>query len=79
MKVFLDVVPRRDVLDPQGKAVHHALNGLGFAHVKDVRIGKVIEIDLDVDDPELARAQAREMAEKMLANPVIEDFHVRHN
>lgn len=77
MKVRLDVTPRRDVLDPQGQAVHHALHSLGFNSVTNVRIGKVIELDLDVTDPQIARSQALEMADKMLANQVIEDFIVR--
>jgi phosphoribosylformylglycinamidine synthase len=78
-RVVVDVMPKAEILDPQGKAVRAALERLGHADVRDVRQGKrfeiEIEIDGDVDDAALARIA--EMAEKLLANPVIEDFHVR--
>jgi phosphoribosylformylglycinamidine synthase len=64
------------VLDPQGKAISHALDGLGFAGVRDVRAGKVIELDLAETDPTAARAAAEDMARKLLANTVIESFRV---
>jgi phosphoribosylformylglycinamidine synthase len=65
------------VLDPQGKAIGHALHTLGFAGVQDVRAGKVIELDLDESDPARARAAAEDMARRLLANLVIESFSVR--
>jgi len=68
------VTPKRGVLDPQGKAVEHALQSLGFAEVGDVRIGKYIEIQLQKATAEQATARVREMCEKLLANQVIEDF-----
>ncbi|TYP58517.1 phosphoribosylformylglycinamidine synthase subunit PurS [Thermosediminibacter litoriperuensis] len=62
------------VLDPQGTAIKGALNQLGFKGVKDVRAGKLIEITLEAEDREAADRAVREMCEKLLANPVIEDF-----
>jgi phosphoribosylformylglycinamidine synthase PurS subunit len=69
------VTPKRGVLDPQGKAVAHALHSLGFAEVADVRIGKYIEIRLADGGRSEAEGRVREMCEKLLANRVIEDFH----
>ena len=68
------VTPKRGVLDPQGKAVEHALRTLGFAEVGDVRIGKYVEIRLEDGSRERASSRVREMCEKLLANQVIEDF-----
>jgi phosphoribosylformylglycinamidine synthase len=68
------VTPKRGVLDPQGKAVEHALQTLGFAEVGDVRIGKYIEIQLQEATAAQATGRVREMCEKLLANQVIEDF-----
>ena len=68
------VTPKRGVLDPQGKAVEHALQSLGFAEVGDVRIGKYIEIQLQEATAERTTDRVREMCEKLLANQVIEDF-----
>lgn len=70
-RVFVTLKP--GVLDPQGKAIHHALEGLGFAGVEDVRAGKLIELEV-VDGT--APAQIDEMARKLLANTVIENFRV---
>ncbi len=73
MKVRVFVTLKHGVLDPQGKAIHHALEGLGFAGVNDVRAGKLIELDLaeDVIDSEI-----EEMCRKLLANTVIENFRI---
>ena len=76
MKAIVTVMLKQGVLDPQGKAIGHALQTLGFAGVGEVRAGKVIELDLDATDPAAARAQAEEMARKLLANTVIESFRV---
>jgi phosphoribosylformylglycinamidine synthase PurS subunit len=76
MKARVYVMPKAGVLDPQGKAISHALEGLGFAGVNDVRAGKVIELDLAETDPAAARAAAEDMARKLLANTVIESFRV---
>ncbi len=76
MKVAVTVMLKDGVLDPQGRAIGQALGTLGFAGVGEVRAGKVIELDIAETDPERARAQASEMARKLLANPVIESFSV---
>ena len=76
MKARVYVMPKAGVLDPQGKAISHALSELGFAGVEDVRAGKVIELDLAETDPAKAKAAAEEMARKLLANTVIESFRV---
>jgi len=76
MKVLVTVMPKAGVLDPQGKAIGHALAGLGFEGVGEVRAGKVIELELAETDPEAARQAAEAMARKLLANTVIESFRV---
>ena len=76
MKATVTVMLKPGVLDPQGKAIGHALSTLGFAGVGEVRAGKVIELELSEADPAKARAQAEEMAHKLLANTVIESFKV---
>ncbi len=76
MKARVYVMPKAGVLDPQGKAISQALEGLGFAGVQDVRAGKVIELDLAETDPAAARAAAEDMARRLLANTVIESFRV---
>jgi phosphoribosylformylglycinamidine synthase len=77
VKALIFVTPKRDVLDPQGKAIQKACASLGFAAVADVRQGKLFEVTLDgVRDRAAADALAREIAAKLLANPNIEDFRV---
>ncbi|HHL21660.1 MAG TPA: phosphoribosylformylglycinamidine synthase subunit PurS [Aliiroseovarius sp.] len=76
MKVRVDVMLKAGVLDPQGEAVRAALGNLGFEGVEKVRQGKLIELELAEDDPEVARARATEMADKLLANAVIESYRV---
>ena len=76
MKAVVTVMLKAGVLDPQGKAIGHALHTLGFAGVGEVRAGKVIELELAESDPERARASADEMARKLLANTVIESYRV---
>jgi phosphoribosylformylglycinamidine synthase subunit PurS len=76
MKATVVVRLKPEVLDPQGDAVRRALGKLGFAGVKDVRIGKIVEIELD-DAAGDVKARLEKMADEMLANPVIEDFEVR--
>ena len=75
-KYVVDVMPKPEILDPQGKAVLGALPRLGFAGVSDVRQGKRFEIDIDGDATDASLAEVREMAEKLLSNPVIEDYEV---
>ena len=76
MKATVTVYPRREILDPQGKAIRDALGRIGFEGVEAVRAGKSFEIDLAQDDPEAAREQLRAMCEKLLANPVVEDYEI---
>ena len=76
MKATVTVMLKSGVLDPQGKAIGHALHSLGFSGVGEVRAGKVIELELAETDPDTARAKAEEMAKKLLANTVIESFRV---
>ena len=76
MKATVTVTLKSGVLDPQGKAIAHALGMLGFSGVQDVRAGKVIELELAETDPDRARATAEEMARKLLANTVIESYRV---
>ncbi|MEN9682321.1 MAG: phosphoribosylformylglycinamidine synthase subunit PurS [Pseudomonadota bacterium] len=73
MKVRVFVSLKNGVLDPQGRAIHHAIEGLGIHGVQDVRAGKMIE--LDVDDS-VSDAQLDEMASKLLANMVIENYRI---
>ena len=75
MKTRVIVTLKSGVLDPQGKAVHHALSGLGFGGVNDVRIGKIVELDLaDGTDA----TQIDEMCRKLLANTVIENYRIEN-
>ncbi len=76
MKAVVTVMLKAGVLDPQGKAIAHALGTLGFAGVEDVRAGKILEIEMSETDPVKAKAAAEEMARKLLANTVIESFRV---
>jgi phosphoribosylformylglycinamidine synthase subunit PurS len=76
MKIKVFVTLKNGVLDPQGKAIHHALEGLGFSGVNDVRAGRLIELDVDetVSDEDV-----QDMCKKLLANIVIEDFEIDRN
>ena len=71
------VVPRPGLLDPQGKAVHHALSSLGYGSVAQVRVGKAIHLEVEAESAEEAESQADGMCRKLLANPVTEHFRVR--
>lgn len=74
MKAKIYVTLKREVLDPQGDAVRRALGSLGFEGVRDVRIGKLVEVDVDRTDRASVESDVRNMCEKLLANAVIEDF-----
>ena len=76
MKVVVNIFLKNGVLDPQGKAVHHGLDALGFKNVKDVRVGKQIVIDIESEDENKAIEEVKEMCEKLLANTVIENYEV---
>lgn len=75
-RVTVEVVPRRGLLDPQGKAVADALHSLGFGAVSTVHVGRHLVLELEAPDDARARAQTREMCERLLANPVTEDFEI---
>lgn len=76
MRVKVNVSLKQGVLDPQGKAVHHALKALNFDEVKDVRIGKQIILDVDTNDEEIAKRRVEGMCEELLANTVIETYEI---
>lgn len=76
MKALVHVTLKPDVLDPQGKAIQRATASLGYAGIRDVRQGKLFEIELDAADEAAARVLLAELADKLLANPVIEDYRV---
>jgi phosphoribosylformylglycinamidine synthase len=70
------VKPRPGLLNPEGKAIHHALNSLEWGQVSDVRVGKAMYVDLEAESAEAAVAAGHAMCRKLLANPVTEDFEV---
>jgi phosphoribosylformylglycinamidine synthase len=76
MKVRVFVTLKTGVLDPQGKAIGHALNNLGFTSVGEVRQGKVIDIELSEKSESRARAEVKEMCEQLLANTIIEKYEI---
>jgi phosphoribosylformylglycinamidine synthase PurS subunit len=76
VKAKVHITLKAGVLDPQGRAIAHALATLGFEDVQDVRQGKYIELDLPAGDPKAAEERVRTMCEKLLANTVIEDYVV---
>ena len=65
---------RQSILDPQGKAVEHGVHSLGYGLVRNVRIGKFVELDVDARSREEAETVTKEVSQKLLANPVMEDF-----
>ncbi|MEW5917264.1 MAG: phosphoribosylformylglycinamidine synthase subunit PurS [Gemmatimonadota bacterium] len=75
-RVAVHIVPRRGILDPQGKAVADALHALGFAAVGEVHVGKHIVLDVTADTQEDAERSVREMCDRLLANPVTEDYEL---
>lgn len=70
------VTPRPGLLDPQGEAINHALTSLGYPGIHQVRVGKLIRLEVEADSAEAARAQGEAMCRKLLANPVTEDFQI---
>ena len=76
MKIRVLVTPKEGVLDPEGRAIHSALGDLGYGAVSDVRTGKLITLEIASDDPDQALALVQEMCEKLLANPVIEQYEI---
>lgn len=76
MRVKVNIGLKKGVLDPQGKAVHHALSSLNFNEVEDVRIGKQIVLEVNGSDQAQVRVQVQRMCEELLANTVIEDYEI---
>jgi phosphoribosylformylglycinamidine synthase subunit PurS len=75
-RVSVQIVPRQGILDPQGKAVSDALHALGFAGVAEARVGRHVVLEVRAADAHAADQSAREMCERLLANPVTEDFEI---
>jgi phosphoribosylformylglycinamidine synthase subunit PurS len=74
MKARVYVTLKKGILDPQGQAVLHALGSLGYSGVKGVRMGKLIELDLETNERTQAEADLRTMCDRLLANPITEDY-----
>ena len=75
-RVAVHITPRRGILDPQGKAVTDALHTLGFQAVNDVHVGRHIVVEMNAADRQAAERSTRDMCERLLANPVTEDFEI---
>ena len=75
MKIKVFVTPKKNVLDPQGVAVGHALESLGLKGLKGTRVGKVVELELDVSDSPQFRSELDKLCRDLLSNTVIEDYH----
>ena len=76
MKISAIITLKKDVLDPQGKVIHQALDGMGFDNINEVRQGKYFEIDVNENDPKKAKEVIENMCKKLLANLVIEDYKI---
>ena len=76
MKVSAIITLKKNVLDPQGKVIHQALDGMGFENISEVRQGKYFEIDVNENDPSKAKAVVEDMCKRLLANLVIENFKI---
>ena len=76
MKSLVKIMPKKGVLDPQGKAIENSLNQLGFSQIKEVTQGKIIEIEIDSDNEKDAREILEKVSNKLLANLVIEDYEI---
>ena len=75
-RIAIHIVPRKGLLDPQGKAVADALHALGFSGVTEARVGRHLVLDVTADDAHAASASARTMCDRLLANPVTEDYEI---
>ena len=76
MKVSAVITLKKDVLDPQGKVIQQALDGMGFKDINEIRQGKYFEIDVNENDPKKAKEIVEDMCEKLLANLVIENYKI---
>ena len=79
MKARVSVKLKPAILDPQGKAVHHSLLQLGFNEIKSVRIGKLVELEVDDSDPSQLHSRIEELSGKLLANPLMETFDIEYD
>ena len=75
-RLEIRVTPRPGLLDPEGKAIHHALQSLGYAGAEEVRVGKLIQIELEAENEQAALETGELMCRRLLANPVTEDYEV---
>ena len=75
-RIAVHITPRRGILDPQGKTVADALHTLGFSAVQDVHVGRYIVVELDAANSQAVEQSTREMCQRLLANPVTEDFAI---
>ena len=75
MRATVLVRPKQGILDPQGQAVESALGHLGFA-VRDARVGRVVDLEVEASDPAAARAEVERMCEQLLANPLVESYEI---
>ena len=76
MKISVIITLKKDVLDPQGKVIHQALDGMGFNEINEIRQGKYFEIDTKENDPKKAKDKVEDMCKKLLANLVIENYKI---
>ena len=76
MKISAIITLKKDVLDPQGKVIHQALDGMGFRDINEVRQGKYFEIEINEKDPKKAKAIVEDMCKKLLSNLVIENYKI---
>ena len=76
MKISAIITLKKDVLDPQGKVIHQALDGMGFKNIDEVRQGKFFEIDVKEEDPIKAKQIVEDMCKKLLVNLIIEDYKI---
>jgi phosphoribosylformylglycinamidine synthase subunit PurS len=76
MVVIVEVMPKEGILDPQGVAVKNALHQLNYGEVSEVKVGKLVRLEIDVNDPAIAMKKAEEMGDKLLANENVESFRV---
>ena len=79
MKISIIVTLKKEVLDPQGKVIQQTLGNMGFKNVSNVRQGKYFEVEIDENNYQNAKTKAEEMCQKLLANLVIENFHILEN
>ena len=76
MKISAVITLKKDVLDPQGKVIHQALDGMGFKDVNEIRQGKYFEVEINEKDEKKAKLKVEEMCKQLLANLVIEDYKI---